>query len=251
MTQWTREAVLADFADGYWVPPSAREVQTDLVHFHLLERRARVLDVTPSELPTAQLVESVRRTVAEHGAQQLRWTTLPNSPADLEPTLLALDGEITDRMDICAYDLGVGLPDIPVPDDVTVVPAETPADKRDVVLAGWLGWGNPEPTEQELDRMVERSEGGDFLARLGGRPAGRGGYSLAGGVARLWAGAVVPEHRGRGVYRGLVDTRLRHAAACGATLALVGARVSTSAPILHRLGFTVYGQAVQIDVPVK
>lgn len=251
MTTWTEEAVLAGYADWSWVPPDAREVQTDLVHFHLLERRAKVLDVTPSELPTAELVASVRRTVAEHGAQQLRWIALPNGPADLEPTLLALDGDVTDRMDICACDLGSGLPDIPVPDDVTVAPAETPADKRDAVLAGWLGWGNPEPTEQELDRMVERPEDGDFLARLDGRPAGRGGYSLVGEVARLWAGAVVPAYRGRGVYRALVDARIRHAAACGATLALVGARVSTSAPILHRLGFTVYGQAVQIDIPVE
>jgi GNAT superfamily N-acetyltransferase len=52
---------------------------------------------------------------------------------------------------------------------------------------------------------------------------------------------VVPAFRGRGIYRALVRARLAHAAAEGATLALVHAE-PTSSPILQRLGFRVFGQ---------
>jgi ribosomal protein S18 acetylase RimI-like enzyme len=57
----------------------------------------------------------------------------------------------------------------------------------------------------------------------------------------LWGAAVVPAFRGRGIYRALVRARLAHAAARGATLALVHAE-PTSSPVLQRLGFGVYGQ---------
>jgi GNAT superfamily N-acetyltransferase len=61
-------------------------------------------------------------------------------------------------------------------------------------------------------------------------------------VARLWGGGVIPEARGRGVYRTMVAARLKYAVENGATMALVKGRVETSGPILRRLGFDVYGQ---------
>jgi GNAT superfamily N-acetyltransferase len=60
--------------------------------------------------------------------------------------------------------------------------------------------------------------------------------------ARLWGGGVVPEARGRGAYRAVLDARLRYAVDHGATLALVKGRVETSGPILRRAGFAAYGQ---------
>ncbi len=83
--------------------------------------------------------------------------------------------------------------------------------------------------------------GGYFTGYWEKTPAGAGGYTLAGEVARLWGAGVVPTFRGRGVYRALVRARLAQAAGRGATLALVHAE-PTSSPILQRLGFRVYGQ---------
>lgn len=60
-------------------------------------------------------------------------------------------------------------------------------------------------------------------------------------VARLWGAAVIPAMRGRGVYRGLIATRLGAAAARSATLALVHAGPMSS-PILQRLGFRKFGE---------
>jgi GNAT superfamily N-acetyltransferase len=73
---------------------------------------------------------------------------------------------------------------------------------------------------------------------------------MAGGVARLWGGAVVENARGQGVYRALLAFRLDYGVAHGATMALVKARVETSGPILRRAGFVAYGQEVTYGVPL-
>ena len=56
------------------------------------------------------------------------------------------------------------------------------------------------------------------------------------GFAALWGGSTLPAWRGRGVYRALVATRARLAAARGVTYLQVDAS-DDSAPILRRLGF--------------
>ncbi|WP_344818194.1 hypothetical protein [Microbacterium soli] len=61
------------------------------------------------------------------------------------------------------------------------------------------------------------------------------------GFVRLWGAATLPGSRGRGAYRAVLAERLRIGAEPGATTALVKGRVSTSAPILARAGFTHYG----------
>ena len=104
-----------------------------------------------------------------------------------------------------------------------------------------LGWGYPPPSDQAIDAAWQRLEPGSFLARCGGVAAGTGGFTLVGPVARFWGAAVVPAARGRGVYRALVASRLRAAAARGATLALVHAGPASS-PILQRLGFVKFGE---------
>ena len=65
---------------------------------------------------------------------------------------------------------------------------------------------------------------------------------VAGETLRLWGGAVVPEARDTGVYRALLDHRLRAGVAAGCRMALVKGRVETSAPVLLRAGFQQYGE---------
>lgn len=75
------------------------------------------------------------------------------------------------------------------------------------------------------------------LARFDGEPAGAAVMSLLPRSAFLMGAVVLPEQRGRGLYRALVGSRLRAAAQHGRTLATSHARASTSHPILGRLGF--------------
>ena len=69
-------------------------------------------------------------------------------------------------------------------------------------------------------------------------------------MARLWGGAVLEAHRGRGVYRALVAARMTYAAEHGATMALTQGRITTSSPILQRLGFISYGQERSYRLPL-
>jgi GNAT superfamily N-acetyltransferase len=76
-----------------------------------------------------------------------------------------------------------------------------------------------------------------FLAYVDGSPAGiaRSVYSPRG--VFLIAGAVLPEQRGRGVYRALVRARWDDAVERGTPGMITEAMPDTSYPILKRLGF--------------
>jgi GNAT superfamily N-acetyltransferase len=76
-----------------------------------------------------------------------------------------------------------------------------------------------------------------FLAYHRGEPAATASYFAFPRSAYLLGGVVLPQQRGRGLYRALVAARLGHARACGIPLATTHARESSSAPILERLGF--------------
>jgi hypothetical protein len=76
-----------------------------------------------------------------------------------------------------------------------------------------------------------------WLAEVGGQVVGAGSLDVVRGTqfAGLWGGAVVPEWRGRGVYRALTAARARAALARGATY-LHSDCSAMSRPILERSG---------------
>jgi GNAT superfamily N-acetyltransferase len=76
-----------------------------------------------------------------------------------------------------------------------------------------------------------------YLARVGGEPVGTAGMVVKPRCVYLMGGNVLASHRGRGIYRALIDERLRDAAARAIPLAVTQAREATSAPILAKLGF--------------
>lgn len=76
-----------------------------------------------------------------------------------------------------------------------------------------------------------------FIARHEGVAAAVAGYVALERSAYLIGAVALPPFRGCGLYRALVNTRLRHAEARGIALATSVARAETSAPILARLGF--------------
>ena len=114
-------------------------------------------------------------------------------------------------------------------------------DRIDLEVFG----GTPQSEERLAATATELAEDSStprFVAYLDGEPVGSAGCTLAGEVVRLWGGACLPAVRGRGVYRALLDHRLRVGADAGCRMALVKGRVETSAPILRRAGFAVYGE---------
>jgi hypothetical protein len=77
-----------------------------------------------------------------------------------------------------------------------------------------------------------------FLGILDGKPAATGLAIPSDRGVFLIAGATAPWARGRGLYRALVSARWNYAAARGTPALVTEAIVTTSYPILRRLGFT-------------
>jgi GNAT superfamily N-acetyltransferase len=92
--------------------------------------------------------------------------------------------------------------------------------------------------EQERSDVARR----EYLARLDGEPVGMAVALRGPDAVNLLGGAVVPEARGRGVYRALVDVRWDDAVARG-TPALTVQAGHLSRPILERLGFVALGRS--------
>ena len=89
--------------------------------------------------------------------------------------------------------------------------------------AGWSHAGMEEFI-LGMGRVNAASEGASlFLAELDGAPIATAALSVAGGVAHLAGASTIPAARGRGAQFALLDRRLRHAAAQGCDIALMGA----------------------------
>jgi GNAT superfamily N-acetyltransferase len=177
------------------------------------------------------------------------WVRL-GAPDGLEQALLARGGTLDETLDVLALDLS-GF------DPTSVEPSRDVelrwTDDLDVLLdAADLNvsvFGGSTPARDELESELpgevlkhRTGGGGSVVAYREGRPVGTGGITVAGGDARLWGGAVLPEARGNGIYRAVLAARLQYGIHHGARLAIVKGRVETSAPILRRVGFTAHGR---------
>jgi GNAT superfamily N-acetyltransferase len=137
----------------------------------------------------------------------------------------------------------------PAPTDIDVRPIETVEQYLEALAVDWEVW--PLTAEEREKRRVIESERFDaehaagtahhWAAFLDDRAVGFGrGVDMQDGVA-LMGGAVLPEARGRGVYRALVRARWDHAVARGTPLLVVQAS-PMSAPVLDGLGFERHGE---------
>ena len=84
--------------------------------------------------------------------------------------------------------------------------------------------------------------GGYTLALENNKPVGYSNYrySKDGKVLYLSGAAVLPEYRGKGIYRSMLSSRLTEARKRGCELAVTQARLGTSEPILRKSGFHEY-----------
>lgn len=125
--------------------------------------------------------------------------------------------------------------------EVTTLEDYAAAQDLDSTVNGW-----PLAPLEKHAEMWEKASG-RFIAWLAlddGRPVGMARCAVGGGALMMIGGSVLPEARGRGVYRSLVAARWRTAVERG-TPALVTSANTESGPILRRLGFEHLGD-VQI-----
>ena len=245
-----------------WRPDGALEVLTD--DYRLIRYPDWALDpafpaaqVTRSRTgrPAAEVIHEVVARVRRWGLHGVAWwVSAATLPPDTETTLRARGGKQIDAVQILARELGSGLPDLNVPEDVSV---ELVADERTFRAASTItvrGWGRTEPGGAALAREYAKvirdlATWSRFrvVAMIANEPASSGGCTLYGEaaqnmVAQLWGAVTLREYRRRGSYRAVLAERLRLAREHGATLALVKGRAQTSGPILLQAGFADYGE---------
>jgi GNAT superfamily N-acetyltransferase len=232
---------LAENAGAYLLPrPSYETVVTDDYTYVAGPSNAWVLQVREPNVEWAR-EESRRR-----GISLVEWWVGWSAPASLADDLLGYGLEPDDEPLLTGMSCAAEPPGAP---HVDVRELETAAEYLDGLAVDWEVWQHSEEERakrraSELARFEgDRAAGTEhhWAAYEGDRPIGFGrGIDMEGGVA-LMGGAVLPEARGRGVYRALVRARWEHAVARGTPLLVVQAG-PMSAPVLDGLGFESHGE---------
>jgi GNAT superfamily N-acetyltransferase len=232
---------LAENTGSYLLPrPSYETVVTDDYTYIAGPNNAWVLEIREPNVEWAR-AESQRR-----GIQLVEWwvgwSVRPSLADDLLRMGLVPDDEPVLTGMTCATPP-------PAAPHVEVRAIETAAQYLEAIAVDWEVWqlSDEERAKRratEVDRFDEDHAAGTahhWAAYADGRPVGFGrGIDMQDGVA-LMGGAVLPDARGRGVYRALVRARWDHAAARGTPLLVVQAG-RMSAPVLDGLGFVRHGE---------
>lgn len=245
------QRVVAAARAWIYVPDDARTLETDE---YLLIRYAdwfapplEVVRFAPTRPVDVVLDEAFERARELEAPTADVWVGLA-APPGLEDRLQALGGEREETVDVPALDLAGRRPE--VSEDTVEMRWQTDmATTRDNHEINMRVFGGQMPSDERLAQIAAKGaesvrvgRAGTLVAYVDGNPVGSAGVQIVDGVARLYAGAVLEEYRGRGIYRALLGWRLRFAVDNGATLALVKGRVETSGPILRRAGFAPFGQ---------
>lgn len=198
------------------------------------------IHVAPGDVDA--LVEEVRARVPAE--KSLIWWMGPScEPADLPERLKALGFVAPEDGSELLHALAMQREPPAGPAEVDV---RTVSSYDDFVMGITVGWDafalSEERRERErphLPAMYETLDAAPrlFVAYLDGQPAGVGRSVYSDRGVFLIGGAVLPDARGRGVYRALVRARWNDAVARGTPGMVTEARPDTSYPILKRLGF--------------
>lgn len=247
---WSEDEILEEV----FVTP--RSASLPLPELRRIERPGWVQIMTPSfrdgglnEVAFSALADDeadavIDATIAEYRARGLafRWAVPPGSaPADLGARLVR-------RGLVESWGRGMArstAPRDPAGDPDPAIHVEEIDDRGGGEIFSRVmaeGWGvDPDPLRRANDLLLGTADRRHrmFLARYGEErePAGVASYVAFPRSAYLLGAVVLPQFRGRGLYRALALARLADARARGIELATCHAREASSAPILERLGF--------------
>jgi ribosomal protein S18 acetylase RimI-like enzyme len=171
------------------------------------------------------------------------WTT---EPVDLGERLLACGLARSEHPPTLTGMTSATAP--PAEPGVEVRRVETLEDYLATMEVDWRAWDEQDDLDERrrrerarFDAMMATGTVHHWAGFLEGRRVGIGrAIDMREGVA-LFGGAVLPEARGRGVYRALVRVRWQHAVARGTPLLVVQAG-PMSRPVLTGLGFEPHGE---------
>lgn len=256
------EAVREASAAWRWIPYDATTVATPAVELVIAGGVARVHRIAaPVDRSTPRFVADVRSLAAGSGATSLSWIVPDDGrPTDLDRVLTAQGSAIVEELEVMARRLDAGPAPAAGAPGIDVCRVDTPELLEAAYAIDSAVLGTPVRSVRfrrvAATVLAEQVAAGAartgyrYVVRVDGAAVATAGLTLAGPVARLWGAAVLPGHRGRGLYRALLYTRLAEAIDRGATTALTKARTVSSAPLLHRAGFDAYGRERHHRLPV-
>lgn len=252
------DRVHAAAAAWVYVPSDAVEVSTPeyrLVSYpSWMDAGVEVVRLGPLRRPVRQVVEEVVEAASGWDVDHLTWWVRGGHPSGVERELVRRGAVLAEEVQVLAARADETLGRLDAPDTVAVREVDGADDMRAATDAGARAFGTARLGDEEvadaLRAQTEMPQAPWFVAERDGAVVGSCGATLAGDVVRLWGGGVVPEARGRGVYRAMLAERIRWGVERGADLALVKGRVSTSAPVLRRAGFTSHGSERGLRLPL-
>lgn len=220
-----RALYLAEMRRDAWVPGMRCERLADVSRYY--DRAQREVLIMWHDFAGADAAAVVRRELAHfRDAGGFTWKVYEgDQPADMREVLLAAglrdEHEVEDVLMVAPADAVAVPPDLPAGANIrrltTSADIHLLADVWESVWpnenGGWI-----DVLAEALDNDPERLA--ILVATIDGRPAASGYVVLdpRGHLAYLGGGGVVPEHRGRGLYRALVQARA--AIACDAPTTL-------------------------------
>jgi GNAT superfamily N-acetyltransferase len=142
----------------------------------------------------------------------------------------------------------------PPPEGITVSPVRNEQSIADFLSLESAIWSRePSMTREHLlsalSDPLQRNRG--FVAYSDGKPIGFGRVTASphSQFSGLWGGSVLPDFRGRGVYRALLSARIRHVLQYDSIRYLRVDALPTSRPILERYGFKVVASTWPAEWP--
>jgi GNAT superfamily N-acetyltransferase len=233
------EAIITGSRDCFFRHPDTRVVEREGWR-QIVTPSARTFgynEVLYSVLDPADAQRVAAETVAQYRSWNVpfKWVVgLRSSPPELADHLRRLGLQEWPMQGLCAAsDLAVASPS-----EIRVekLGSERAAEYATLLARGWEldGTDVVAAYREELSRATGHRL---FVAYFEGSPAGVASYFANASSAHLMGGVVLPQFRGRGVYRALVAGRLYEAHREGLGLVTTHARRATSGPILEGFGF--------------
>jgi len=173
-------------------------------------------------------------------------------PGDL-PRILERHGFVPEPMEtLLVRTLDETFPPVSADPDLSIRTVTTAGDIDDFLRAVEAAFGHPFGHDAALLLAnIRAGVASAHVAYVDGAPVAAGRLEMPSGrsFAGLYTGGVAPAFRGRGLYRALVQSRAREAAARGYSYVITEA-LETSRPILEKLGFapltTVQGWVLEV-----
>jgi hypothetical protein len=142
----------------------------------------------------------------------------------------------------------------PPPEGVTVIPVRNERSIADFLSLESAIWsGEPSMTRAQLlttlSDPLQRNLG--FVAYFDRKPTGFGRVTRSphSQFSGLWGGSVLPDFRGRGVYRALLSARIQHVLQYDSIRYLRVDSLPTSRPNLEKYGFKVVASTWPAEWP--